>query len=77
MIVTDVVMPQMGGLELTRILRDRNPSIATVIMSGTEDTTSRAASASAPILQKPFALPLLARAIRDAIVSAEYPPGVR
>jgi C4-dicarboxylate-specific signal transduction histidine kinase/HAMP domain-containing protein/ActR/RegA family two-component response regulator len=70
-IVTDAVMPHMGGLELTRILRDRNPSIGTVIMSGTEETTRRAASWGAPILQKPFALPLLARAIRDAMTSTK------
>jgi len=71
-VVTDAVMPHMGGLELTRIIRDRNPSIATVIMSGTAEGTSEAVGS---VLQKPFALPLLARAIRDALASAEHQHG--
>lgn len=66
-IVTDAVMPHMGGIELLRIVRDRNPSIGTVIMSGTVDTIRGVASSGTTILQKPFALPLLDRAIRDAL----------
>jgi len=69
-IVTDAVMPLMGGIELTRLIRERNPSIATVIMSGTANAIAEAASSGTPVLQKPFALKLLARAIRDALASA-------
>jgi CheY-like chemotaxis protein len=66
-IVTDAVMPHMGGIELIRIVRARNPSIAIVMMSGTADAIERAASSGTSVLQKPFALPVLARAIRDAL----------
>lgn len=70
-VVTDAVMPHMSGIELARIVRDRNPAIATVIMSGTADRITGALPGSAiPVLQKPFALPLLARAICDALASA-------
>ena len=70
-IVTDAVMPQMGGVELARIVRDRNPAIATVLMSGTADTIVAASTPGTAVLQKPFPLPLLARAIREALASKQ------
>ena len=70
-IVTDAVMPYMGGVELARIVHDRNSAIGTVIMAGTADTIGAAPSPSAVVLQKPFSLPLLARAICDALVSTK------
>jgi DNA-binding NtrC family response regulator len=67
-VLTDAVMPRMGGIELLRVIRDRNPSVGTILMSGTPDAISEAMTSGTPFLEKPFALSLLARTIRDVLV---------
>jgi CheY-like chemotaxis protein len=58
-VITDVVMPNMDGITLTRELLKRNPSIAVAVMTGfsnqysAEDVTAVGAS---DFLNKPFAI---------------------
>jgi DNA-binding response OmpR family regulator len=38
LVVTDIRMPQMDGLELLRILREEGPRVPVIVMSGTDPT---------------------------------------
>lgn len=69
-VLTDVVMPQMGGVELATRLRARWPEIPIVFMSGyAEDDLHRSGSLGRGerVVQKPFQLDTLARALSDAL----------
>lgn len=57
LLVTDIVMPGMGGPKLVAALRQRNPGLRVMYMSGyTDDTVIRhgVMDATIPLLQKPF-----------------------
>jgi DNA-binding response OmpR family regulator len=72
-IVTDIVMPDMEGLELIRKLRKTHASLPIIAMSGggrgsTEDYLTLAANfGAAKTLEKPFALEDLRAAIDEVI----------
>ncbi len=40
LVISDVVMPQMGGFELLQVIKDRYPDIGVVIMTGYGDAYS-------------------------------------
>jgi two-component system, cell cycle sensor histidine kinase and response regulator CckA len=64
-LLSDVVMPGMGGLTLARELKARYPSIRVLLVSGYTDEASDAAEAGFDLLPKPFtADELLARVQR-------------
>ena len=70
LLLSDVVMPKLGGRELAGRLRERRPGLRVIFMSGyTADTMLRQgiASSSVPFLQKPFSVQQLARKIRDVM----------
>jgi two-component system, cell cycle sensor histidine kinase and response regulator CckA len=69
LVLTDVVMPQMGGGELAEALARLRPGLKVVFMSGyTEDVLAKYnVSAEAGLLQKPFTLEALGRAVRAAL----------
>jgi CheY-like chemotaxis protein len=53
LLLTDVVMPEMGGREAAAIIRGERPSIRVIFMSGySEDLVRR--ELTAPFLSKPF-----------------------
>lgn len=70
LLLTDVVMPLMGGFELVEEFRRRHPDAKVVLMSGytqgnviprgVEDGTM-------PFLQKPFETQQLMRTVQDAL----------
>lgn len=67
LVVSDVVLPGMSGRELAERMRQINPDIVVLFMSGyTEDAILRAgiSSASVPFLPKPFSARDLAGAVR-------------
>ena len=72
-IVTDIVMPDMEGLELIRKVRKTQPSLPIIAMSGggrgsTEDYLALAANfGAAKTLEKPFALEALKVAIDEVL----------
>ena len=70
LLVTDVVMPQMGGPELARRLRRNRPEMKNLFMSGyTDDSVVRHGVLEAKVayLQKPLTAEVLARKVREVL----------
>jgi PAS domain S-box-containing protein len=68
LMLTDVVMPQMGGLELAQLLAAERPETRTLFMSGyTEHFPPELEAGEARMLEKPFSPADLSRVIRDVL----------
>jgi CheY-like chemotaxis protein len=70
LLVTDVVMPEMGGREIATRLRKRLPGLRVLYMSGyTDDIVVRhgLAEATVDFLQKPFTPLVLATKVREIL----------
>jgi nitrogen-specific signal transduction histidine kinase/CheY-like chemotaxis protein len=70
LLLTDVVMPRLGGRELAERLSEARPGLRIIFMSGyTADTMLRQgiADTGGPFLQKPFTGQVLARKIRETL----------
>jgi PAS domain S-box-containing protein len=70
LVISDVVMPEMGGRELGRRLAALRPSLPVLYISGYtgEDVTQRGLlEPGAPFQQKPFAPEELARKVREML----------
>ena len=71
-LVTDVVMPRMSGIELARCLGESRPDIKILITSGYTDEApifEGSMNANIPYLQKPFMPSDLLRKVRDVLNS--------
>jgi two-component system, cell cycle sensor histidine kinase and response regulator CckA len=76
LLLTDVVMPQMGGPELAARLRADRPALNVVYMSGYVDDAlvcSELNERHAAFLQKPFTRAALATRVREALGSKGVP----
>ncbi len=74
-LVTDLVMPQMGGRELAQRLAELRPTIRVLYMSGYTDEMITGGEGLAPgvaFLQKPFTREVLARKMRELLDSPVY-----
>ncbi|MBD3233523.1 MAG: PAS domain S-box protein [candidate division Zixibacteria bacterium] len=72
LVITDVVMPEMSGAELTKLLRDIKPDAKVLYMSGYSQTSAvkeQAVDYKTPYLQKPFRLYTLAQKVRQVLDS--------
>ncbi|MFB3829345.1 MAG: PAS domain S-box protein [Bryobacteraceae bacterium] len=68
LVVTDMVMPRMGGSELAAEIRRRREGIRVLYMSGYTDDTIHAGVAERPnFLAKPFTPDALARKVREVL----------
>jgi CheY-like chemotaxis protein len=70
LVVTDLVMPEIGGIELAAELRARRPGIRVLYMSGyTRDALRRQSvlEAGAVFLEKPFTPQALVNGVRTAL----------
>ena len=70
LIVTDMIMPQMGGVEMMSRIHGLHPNLPVLFLSGyTEDmlTANGAILPDVHFLQKPFTRGELARAVRAAL----------
>jgi nitrogen-specific signal transduction histidine kinase len=75
LMVTDVVMPQMGGARLAAELALERPDMKVLFVSGYAETTVQrhgAIDVTTRFLQKPFSLRTLARKIRE-VLDADAP----
>jgi len=78
-LITDVVMPGMGGRELARKLLSLRPGISVLYLSGyTEDAvvTQGALGPNTAFLQKPFTLQNLAKKVREVLRSKSAPQAI-
>jgi two-component system cell cycle sensor histidine kinase/response regulator CckA len=69
-IVTDVVMPELNGLELARAVRRLGPQVGLVFMSGFPEAMQSAGAhefADAAFLSKPFAPQKLVDVVRESV----------
>jgi two-component system, cell cycle sensor histidine kinase and response regulator CckA len=67
-VVTDIVMPRMGGPELVENLRKKRQRIGVILMSGYTETAvleNAAITSDSILLNKPFSTELLARKISE------------
>ncbi len=70
LVITDLVMPEMGGLELSRTIKDRYPSVEIIALSGYPLRCEWDDFENAGItdfIQKPFVVQTLAEAVRKAL----------
>jgi CheY-like chemotaxis protein len=70
LVVTDVVMPEMGGVELAQRLATRPASPALLLMTGYPERVESAAGRPRDMLAKPFTSEALIRAVRAALAGA-------
>ncbi|HEY2812902.1 MAG TPA: ATP-binding protein [Acidimicrobiales bacterium] len=80
LVVSDVVLPGMTGLELVRIFGTEWPSVARLLMTGFAGTETKGTDLeTVRVLKKPFAVDELTRAAHDALEAARAlpptPPG--
>ena len=69
MVITDLVMPRMSGLEVASQLTQTRPGIRILLMSGypNESAMRHGVPPGAALLQKPFNSMVLARAVRHVL----------
>ncbi|MFO7894872.1 MAG: ATP-binding protein, partial [Longimicrobiales bacterium] len=67
MVLTDMVMPEMGGRELARHLRERWPELPILFMSGYDDELADQGAEDSEFLAKPFTPAVLARRVAEIL----------
>ncbi|MBX7097082.1 MAG: response regulator [Myxococcaceae bacterium] len=70
LLLTDVVMPYLGGAELAERLAGQRPGMRVLFMSGyTQESVPlrRSIAPGVALLQKPFTPPMLLRAVREVL----------
>ena len=75
-VVSDLVLPGTGGIELAERFREGRPALPVILMSGYTDRDVGAVTAAAPptsFLQKPFAPDALVQAVASMVGSREEP----
>ncbi|RJF73984.1 hybrid sensor histidine kinase/response regulator [Rhodopseudomonas palustris] len=70
MVFSDIVMPGMSGIELARLIRDHHPEMPVVLASGYSDRSASALAEGFTLLQKPYTLNTLRKALAQAIQTA-------
>jgi len=72
MVVTDVVMPRIGGIELAARLRQSHPDLPILFVTGYVEQSDalHESAAGAPVLLKPFSPDALLRAVSSAVQAA-------
>ena len=72
LVITDLVMPEMGGRELVERLRARHPTMKVLFMSGDSERAVTSDGAMPPdtgFVEKPFTVEQLTRRMREILDS--------
>lgn len=72
-VLTDVVMPAMSGLELAEALDRLYPGTPIVLTTGYSDEIARSGTGGRPVLLKPYRLEALAAVLEDALAGKAQP----
>jgi len=75
LVFSDIVMPGMSGLELGRLIREHHPETPVVLASGYSDRSASALSENFPLLQKPYTLETMRKALQQALLRADARQG--
>ena len=70
LVLTDMVMPEMGGIDLFKALKERNPEIQVVVMTGYSpqaEEMSKLLQDVSGILEKPLVLEKVARVVNEIL----------
>ena len=69
LVLSDMMMPEMGGVQLFRALKEQNPEVRVVIMTGypLDGAELQMQQELAGVLEKPFELERVARVVGDAL----------
>jgi PAS domain S-box-containing protein len=67
LVITDLMMPNMGGRELASIVTQLRPNTKVLFISGYAELVLPEAEVTAPILQKPFSLTTLTAQVRNLL----------
>jgi two-component system, cell cycle sensor histidine kinase and response regulator CckA len=68
LLVTDLIMPRMGGVELAKNALALSPGLRTIYLSGYKDQAlPHGTDAVQPLLQKPFSMADLAKQVRASL----------
>ncbi len=70
LVITDMIMPEMGGMELSREIKQRKPSVKILGITGYDFCAKKEDLLEAgieAIIQKPFNMEKLAQAVSDAL----------
>jgi two-component system, cell cycle sensor histidine kinase and response regulator CckA len=70
LLITDIMMPRLGGLELRHALRTSHPEAAVLFISG---YAGEEAHCDAPFLQKPFTSVRLLARVTDILQASVAP----
>jgi signal transduction histidine kinase len=72
LLLTDMVLPQMSGRELSEKLTSLDPGLKVLFMSGYTETGAEMLGPNTAFIQKPFTPQALGRKVRDVL---DKPPG--
>ena len=68
LVFSDVIMPGMNGVELATIIRERYPDLPVVLTSGYSSVLAENAHHGFKLIQKPYSVEALSRALQMAIL---------
>ncbi len=66
-VFSDIVMPEMSGLDLARLLKEQRPGLPIVLATGYSEETVSGDAASFDVLSKPYGADTLGRALSGAL----------
>ena len=66
-VLSDVVMPGMGGLKLAQILDQEQPQLRVVLATGYSQEIAETGSGGRPVILKPYRLATLSEALAAAM----------
>ncbi|HEX9953871.1 MAG TPA: ATP-binding protein [Allosphingosinicella sp.] len=70
-VFTDVVMPEMTGIELAERLREVAPKVKVVLTTGYSDEITRSGAGGRPVVYKPYRLDTLAQVLEDVLAQGD------
>ena len=77
LVITDLAMPTLDGLALVRVMRNLNPAVRILAMSGLADQQERfhRQPSNCSLLVKPFTAEALLSTVHELLVSPESVAG--